>query len=75
MDEQFLEIFKSIVNVLKKLELLSKDKGPRILLLFLKDQKNKHILIGVYKKLIDAIIYISSDVLLCAEQDKLIPKL
>ena len=63
MDEQFLEIFKSIVNVLKKLELLSKDKGPRILLLFLKDQKNKHILIGVYKKLIDAIIYISSDVL------------
>ena len=55
MDDQFLEIFKSIVYVLRKLDLLPNNEGARILHLFLKEYDNHKMLVNLYPKLLDAL--------------------
>ena len=74
MDEQYIEIFRAIVDLLKKLELLSKDKdqGARILLLFLKDINNQSVIIAVYRKLLDTLVQITKEIEICASCDEMV---
>ena len=72
MDDQFLEIFKSIVYVLRKLDLLPNNEGARILHLFLKEYDNHKMLVNLYPKLLDALLHISQQMFRCANEDRLI---
>ena len=73
IDDQYLEIFKAIVHVLEKLELLPNKEGARILHLFLKDFQNRNMLINLYEKLIDVLLCVSKEMLQCAMKDMLLP--